>query len=124
MAPHFRIPLNLPHAATIATRIQFHLDKEQAAARTIASQLVRLVAIILPTFMFLYVYNFRAMEALQAQELKAHVDAISFRVKAWLVPYFTARAQEDQARALELKAAELEIQEQDPLKKEEYRLQK
>ncbi len=24
-APHFRIPLNLPHAGTLATRIQFHL---------------------------------------------------------------------------------------------------
>src|SRR5262245_14981193 len=42
----FRIPLNLPHAATIATRIQIHLGKDGdlGPARAAASQLVPLLA--------------------------------------------------------------------------------
>ncbi len=42
----FRIPLNVPHAATLATRIQFHLGKKDdlAPARELAGQLARLIA--------------------------------------------------------------------------------
>ena len=44
-APHFRIPLNLPHAATIATRIQFDLGKDAAAAaRDLTAKLIGVLA--------------------------------------------------------------------------------
>jgi hypothetical protein len=45
--PHFRIPLNIPHAATVAARIQHHLatrtKDEEAVARA-----GTLVALLLP----------------------------------------------------------------------------
>lgn len=43
--PHFRIPLNLPHAATVATRIQFLLGRstQDAGAHAKAAKLVGLL---------------------------------------------------------------------------------
>ena len=44
--PHFRIPLNLPHAATIAARIHFHLSEGPDAPKALelAGRLVALLA--------------------------------------------------------------------------------
>ncbi len=45
--PHFRIPLNLPHAGTIALRIQFHLQEHLADER-VRLPLEELVALLAP----------------------------------------------------------------------------
>lgn len=47
--PHFRIPLNLPHAYTIASRIVYHLGGSQASDR--ANELaLRLQTLLLPYY--------------------------------------------------------------------------
>lgn len=37
--PHFNIPLNLPHAATVATRLLYHLNRLQPGAAKAAVEL-------------------------------------------------------------------------------------
>jgi len=39
--PHFNVPLNLPHAATISSRIIYHLQRLQDSGRNVGEALAR-----------------------------------------------------------------------------------
>jgi hypothetical protein len=45
--PFFKVPLNLPHAGTISTRIQFHLSKATADAEA-NEKAARIVGLLVP----------------------------------------------------------------------------